>query len=107
MVLRRVSRILNKEGLHFANLFLYFRVEAHFNRSKITLHLESSLKSTPSKLNGFWQAEDPPSPQKKKCRIAAPSTVYKVSNNLKPCAKKKVDTMLDDVSEGGSGNDQA
>ena len=24
------------------------------NRSKITLHLESTLKSTPSKLNGFW-----------------------------------------------------
>jgi len=34
-VLRRVSRILIKEGLHFANLFYIFQVEAHFNRSKI------------------------------------------------------------------------
>ena len=34
-VLRRVSWILNKEGLHFYKPILYFRVEAHFNRSKI------------------------------------------------------------------------
>ena len=34
--------------------YLYFRVEAHFKRTKIDLHLESTLKSTPSKLNSFW-----------------------------------------------------
>jgi hypothetical protein len=39
-------------------------------------------------------AEAPPSPQNKKCRVAGPSTVYKVSNNLKPRAKKEVDTTL-------------
>jgi len=42
-------------GFAFCKPIIYFRVEAHFNRSKITLHLESTLKSTPSKLNGFWQ----------------------------------------------------
>ena len=35
-ILRRVSQILIKEGLHFADLF-YFGVEAHVNRSKIDL----------------------------------------------------------------------
>jgi len=40
-------------GFAFCKPILYFRVEAQFNRSKIILHLESTLKSTPSKLNGF------------------------------------------------------
>jgi hypothetical protein len=43
-VLRRVSRILNKRGFAIRKPILYLRVEAHFNRSKITLHLESLLK---------------------------------------------------------------
>jgi hypothetical protein len=34
-VLRRVSRILIKRGFAFCKPILYFRVEAHFNRSKI------------------------------------------------------------------------
>jgi acetolactate synthase regulatory subunit len=53
-VLRRVSRILIKRGFAFCKPILYFRVEAHFNRSKIDYIKESTLKSTPSKLNGFW-----------------------------------------------------
>jgi hypothetical protein len=46
-------------------------------------------------------AEAPPSPQNKKCRVA--SSVYKVSNNPKPCAKKEVDASLNYASKGGGG----
>ena len=48
-------------------------------------------------------AEAPPSPQKKKCQVAARSSVYKVSNNPKPRAKKEVDASLNDASKGGGG----
>jgi len=34
--------------------FIFSSRSSLFNRSKLTLHLESTLKSTPSKLNGFW-----------------------------------------------------
>ena len=46
-------------------------------------------------------AEAPPSPQNKKCRVA--SSVYKISNNPKPRAKKEVDASLNDASKGGGG----
>jgi hypothetical protein len=35
--------------------FIFSSRSSLFNRSKIILHLESILKSTPSKLNSFWQ----------------------------------------------------
>ena len=48
-------------------------------------------------------AEAPPSPQKKKCRVAAQSPVFKVSNNPKSRAKKEDVASLDDASKGRSG----
>ena len=48
-------------------------------------------------------AEAPPSPQKKKCRVAAQSPVFKVSNNPKPRAKKEDVASLDDASKGSGG----
>ena len=48
-------------------------------------------------------AEAPSSPQKKKCQVAVQSSVYKVSNNPKPRAKKEDDALFDDASKGGGG----